>query len=158
MKPLWKVKGFEKQTSWRVSVPECVFFFKRNEQKAHRHVHQYENVYRDLESVCDTPQPHTRPHTTTHTNNTPTTHHPHTDNTPTTHQQHTNNTTHTHTTHTHTAQRVRANMPGPERWRTVPDKGTFSWSLGTILTCKSFVTFRSACFPQDRKSWTTFIR
>ena len=45
-------------------------------------------------------------------------------------------------------------MPGPERWWTVPDKGTFSWSLGTILTCKSFVTFRSACFPQDRWSWT----
>ena len=25
MKPLWKVNGFEKQTSWKVSVLDCVF-------------------------------------------------------------------------------------------------------------------------------------
>ena len=84
----------------------------------------------------------TQPHTTTHTNTHTT--------------KHTNNTP-THT-HTHTALRERANMSGPERWWTVPDKGICSWSLGTILTCKSFVTFRSACFPQDRWSWPIFIR
>ena len=88
-------------------------------------------------------------HTTKHTNKTRTTH------------QHTHHTPHTntqHTTHTHTAHRVRANMSGPERWWTVLDKGAFSWSLGTTQTCKSFVTFRSACFPQDRWSWTIFYQ
>ena len=33
---------------------------------------------------------------------------------------------------------------GPEKWWTMPGKGTFSWWLAAILTCKSFVTFRSA--------------
>ena len=105
-------------------------------------------MYTVILRVCATHHNDTRPHTTTHTNHTQ----PNT-------QQNTNNTP-THTHHTphnctqRTAHRVRANMPGPERWWTVPDKGTFSWSLGTILTCKSFVTFRSACFPQDRWSWT----
>ena len=28
MKPLWKVKGFEKQTSWKLSVLDCVFHAK----------------------------------------------------------------------------------------------------------------------------------
>ena len=107
---------------------------------------------------------HNHTHTTAHqhaqpkhTNKTPITHHAHTAHTYTTHT-HTPphpHSAHTHTTHTHThALWVRANMSGPERWWAVPDEGTFSWSLGTILTCKSFVTFRSACFPQDRWSWT----
>ena len=32
MKELWKVKGFEKQTSWTVSVPDCVFSSKMNKK------------------------------------------------------------------------------------------------------------------------------
>ena len=89
MKPLWKVKGSEKQTSWKVSVQDCVFFFMRNEQKERRrHVHLYADVSVILR-VCDTPQTHTQPHTTKHTNKTPTTHQP------TAHPQYTQ---HTHCT------------------------------------------------------------
>ena len=78
-------------------------------------------MYTVILRVCATHHNDTRPHTTTHTSDAQ----PHT-------QQNTNNapshthTTHTHCTqrtHTHTAHRVRANMPGPERWWTVPDKG-----------------------------------
>ena len=91
MKPLWKVKAFEKQTSWKVSVPDCVFLSRENEQK--RVTPTCTSLclcYRDLESVCDTTTTHNdahKTHTTKHTNKTPITHHKH--------------TAHTHTTHIH---------------------------------------------------------
>ena len=100
-------------------------------------------MYTVILRVCATHHNDTRPHTTMHTNHTQ-------PNTQIKHEQHTN--THTHHTPTHCTQRT--HTQDPKDWWTVPDKGTFSWSLGTILTCKSFVTFRSTCFPQDRWSWT----
>ena len=90
MKPLWKVKAFEKQTSWKVSVPDCVFLSRENEQK--RVTPTCTSIclcYRDLESVRhhNHTQRRTPTHTTKHTNKTPITHHKH--------------TAHTHTTHIH---------------------------------------------------------
>ena len=82
MKPLWKVKGFEKPATWKESVPDC------------------------------TPTP---------THCTPK-HQPHTHRTPS------------------KSMSVRTR------------KMTFSWWLVAILTCKSFVTIRSARFPQE--SWS----
>ena len=155
MKPLWKVKGFEKQTSWKVSVPDRFFFFEKPSKKSDADMYIDMFLCTVILRVC---VGHT---TTTHTTTHNDTHHTtkHTNKTPITHQHTTHpHTAHTHTTHTHTARRVRANMSGPERWWIVLFKDTFSWSLGTILTCESFVTFHSACFPQDRWSWTIFYQ
>ena len=35
---------------------------------------------------------------------------------------------------------------------------TFPWWLVAILTCTSFVAFRSARFPLGEVEWNTFIR
>ena len=62
--------------------------------------------------------------------------------------------THTHT-HTNTQTHTHCTTSKSTRIRTrkvVNYAGTCSWWLVAILMCKSFVTFRSSCFPQD--SWS----
>ena len=70
MKPLWKVKAFEKQTSWKVSVPDCVFMYINMFMLPW----SWECVRHHNHTQRRTP---THTHTTKHTNNTPT-HTPHT--------------------------------------------------------------------------------
>ena len=84
MNPLWKVKGFEKQTSWTVSVLDCGFYVKMS-KKSGADIYIYMSMHIVILRVCATP--HTTPHTNTHNQ---------------THQQNTNiSLTHTlHTTHT----------------------------------------------------------
>ena len=69
MKPLWRVKGFEKQTSWKESVLDCASYWEHEQKEWSRHVHLYVHVNCDLESVFDTDTPHQhthRTHTTQH--------------------------------------------------------------------------------------------
>ena len=37
--PLWKVKGLERYTSWKVRVPDCVFLEKYEHRHVHIHIH-----------------------------------------------------------------------------------------------------------------------
>ena len=110
------------------------------------HQHVFEN--RDLESVCDTPQPHTHnhtqrrtpTHTTKHTNKTPITHHKH--------------TAHTHTTHIH-------RTPSKSKHVRTRKMVNCAWWVHIFVESRDdtdvqIVTFRSACFPQGRWSWTIF--
>ena len=82
MKPLEKVKGFEQQTSWTVSVPDC-FLHQVMSKNSDAEMYIFLHFYTVILSVCDTPQPHTQPNTQNQT-----------------HQQNTN--THPHIAHTHT--------------------------------------------------------
>ena len=45
IQPLWKVKGLEQYTSWKVRVPDCVFFFVRNEQKIDTDMYMNMHMY-----------------------------------------------------------------------------------------------------------------
>ena len=117
MKPL-----VEQQTSW-TEVFLIVFFHQKNEQKtATPTCTSFLHLYTVILRVCAT---HT--HTTTKTHTTKHTQPKHTNKNTNTHPH----TAHTHTLHiptltlhtTHTPHpHVRANMSGPERWCTVPDK------------------------------------
>ena len=74
MKPLWKVKSFEKQTSWKVSVLNCVFHGNMS-KKSDADMYIYMKMYTVILRVCvthhnhttTTPQPHTITHNPTHT-------------------------------------------------------------------------------------------
>ena len=111
MKPLWKVKGFEQQTSWKVRVLDCVFHDKMS-KKNDADIFIYMYMFSVILRVCATHHNHTQPHTTTHTNTHTT---KHTNKTSTTHQH----TPHTQTlpiptTHTHTHSHYTQHTPHPE--------------------------------------------
>ena len=91
MKPLWKVKGFEKPTPWKVSVVDCVFFFhEKMSKKSDADMYIFMCMKTVTLRVCAT---HTQPHTHNHTQQR-TSKHTHT-------QQHTSIHTTKHTTHPH---------------------------------------------------------
>ena len=89
---LWKVNGFEKQTSWKVSVLDCVFLFMR--KRAKRVTPTCTSV-----CICIPWSWECVRHTTTTHDHTHDAHQPHTTKHPTKHEQHTN--THPHNAHTH---------------------------------------------------------
>ena len=66
MKPLWKVKSFEKQTSWKVSVLNCVFHGNMS-KKSDADMYIYIKMYTVILRVCVTHHNHTTTHTQRHT-------------------------------------------------------------------------------------------
>ena len=65
MKPLWKVQGFEKQTSWKVSVLDFVIHDKNEQQEWRRHVHVHLNENVDC-TTWESQESKTRDNTTHH--------------------------------------------------------------------------------------------
>ena len=65
MKPLRKVKvkGFDKQTSWKISVLDFVFFYDKMSKKSDADMYIYMYTYTVILRVCATHYNHTHPHT-----------------------------------------------------------------------------------------------
>ena len=137
------------QSLWPSTMVSCFLLLvavSSTFQRLRLHQHVYEN--RDLESVRHTTTTHTtthndaHQHTTKHTSKTPITHHKH--------------TAHTHTTHIH-------RTPSKSKHVRTRKMVNCAW-WGHIFvesrddTDVQIVTFRSACFPQDRWSWTIFYQ
>ena len=49
--PLWKVKRLEQFTSWKVRVPDCVFFFREKYEHRYVHIHIHIHNYVHIHSL-----------------------------------------------------------------------------------------------------------